>query len=426
MKPVTPLALTAWRAAAAMFAPAAGLVLRARARNGKEDPARLGERWGRASVARPEGELVWIHGASVGECRSVLPLITALLETKQRSVLVTSGTVTSAELLQKRLPERACHQFAPIDTPAAAARFLQHWRPQLALFVDSELWPNLLRAARAHGVKMALVNGRMSARAYAGWRRAPKSARHILSCFDVCFAQDEASAERFRLLGARDVCTVGNLKADAPPDPVDPVQRAELERAIGGRPVLLAASTHPGEDETILPAHDALRRRFPDLLTIIAPRHPARAADIAMLCATRPVVMRSADMLPSAKTAVYIADTIGELTLFYQIAPFAFVGGSLVPHGGQNPLEATRLSRAVMAGPHTENFAPIYQAIFEAQGAGLVGSCADIVELGGRWLANADVARAAGLAAATTAVALGGALEKTRMAVEALLADARS
>lgn len=424
MKSAAPLSLTAYRAAATMIAPAAGLVLRARARNGKEDSTRLAERWGHASVPRPPGQLVWVHGASVGECLSVLPLIGALLETQGRSVLVTSGTVTSAELMRQRLPERAFHQYAPIDSPAAVRRFLDHWRPQAALFVDSELWPNLLATTRTRGTKIALVNGRMSARAYAGWRRAPGSARHVLSCFDTCLAQDEASADRLKQLGAKDVRAVGNLKADAPPDPVDPEKLLIFENAVGARPVLLAASTHPGEDETVLPAHDALRRRFPDLLTIIAPRHPARGADIAMLCGTRPVARRSQSALPLAETAVYIADTIGELALFYRTAPFAFVGGSLVPHGGQNPLEAARLSRPVMAGPHTENFARAYEAIFAAQGAGRVQCCAEIVELGARWLANADISRAAGQAAVAAANSLGGALEKTRATVEALLADA--
>jgi 3-deoxy-D-manno-octulosonic-acid transferase len=407
-----------------VLAPAASLLLRARARNGKEDPARLDERWGRTSLARPAGDLVWIHGASVGECLSVLPLIGALLEIPGRSVLVTSGTVTSAGLMSQRLPPRAFHQFVPLDAPAAVTRFLDHWRPDVALFVDSELWPNLLAAARARGTKLALINGRMSARAFAGWRRAAKSARHILSSFDVCLAQDEASAERFRLLGAPDVRTAGNLKADAPTDPADPVKLAELEHAIGTRPVLLAASTHPGEDETILPAHDALRRRFPDLLTIIAPRHPARGRDIAMLCGARPTATRSDSALPGAETAVYIADTIGELGLFYRLAPLAFVGGSLVPHGGQNPLEAARLSRAVMAGPHTENFASAYEAIFAAQGAGRVRSCVEVVDLAGRWFANGDIARQAGAAAAAAAATLGGALETTRAVVEALLAHA--
>ncbi|HEX4078102.1 MAG TPA: 3-deoxy-D-manno-octulosonic acid transferase [Rhizomicrobium sp.] len=421
-----PLALAAYRLAAAALAPAAPLVLRARARGGKEEPARLPERFGRPSLQRPPGELVWIHGASIGECVSALPLIDALLEQAGRSVLVTSGTVTSAAIMRERLPERAFHQFVPIDTPAAAKRFLDHWRPDAALFVDSELWPNLLSSVHSRGIKLALVNGRMSARAFAGWRRAPKSARSLLSCFDVCLAQDDSSAERLRLLGATDVRMIGNLKADARPQPADPQKLAALADAIGARPILLAASTHPGEDETILPAHDALRSRYPHLLTIIVPRHPARGSEIAMLCGNRMVLRRTEHAVPAAGTAVYIADTIGELPLFYTIAPFAFIGGSLIPHGGQNPLEAAGLERAVMAGPYTDNFISTYESIFAAQGTGRVCSCLEIVDLAANWLADAACAHAAGTAAAGAAAALGGALERTRAAVETLLADARA
>ncbi|MGH6876163.1 MAG: 3-deoxy-D-manno-octulosonic acid transferase [Rhizomicrobium sp.] len=421
-----PLALTAYRFAVAALAPAAPLLLRARARSGKEEPARLSERLGRASLPRPPGQLVWMHGASIGECVSVLPLIGTLLEQPGRSVLLTSGTVTSAVLMRERLPACAFHQFVPIDAPAAAARFLDNWRPDAAIFVDSELWPNLLSSIHLRRIRLALVNGRMSAKAFAGWRRAPASARRILACFDICLAQDDLSAERLRLLGARDVRMTGNLKADAQPEPPDPEKLAALEQAIGARPLLLVASTHPGEDETILPAHDALRRRHSGLLTIVVPRHPARGPEIAMLCGTRAVQRRSEHSLPAAETAVYIADTIGELPLFYMIAPFTFMGGSLIPHGGQNPLEAAHLERAVMAGPHTCNFVSAYDAIFSAQGAGRVHNCAEIVDLAGRWLADPASVRAAGMAAAHAATALGGALEKTRAAIEALLVHARA
>jgi len=420
----TPLPLVTYRAAARVLAPAARLVLHARARAGKEDRSRLSERFGRATLARPAGELIWFHGASVGECLSVLPLVENLLREPGRSVLVTSGTVTSAKLMEERLPERACHQFLPLDSPAAVERFLHHWNPKAALFVDSELWPNLISSAHAKGIKLALINGRMSARSYAGWRRAQKSARHLLSCFDLCLAQDDFSAERFRLLGATHVQVSGNLKADGSSPLPDASKMLELQGAVGARPALLAASTHPGEDETILPAHDALRRAFPGLLTIVVPRHPARGPEIAMLCGTRPYARRSENRLPTGDTAVYIADTIGELPLFYRFAPFAFIGGSLVPHGGQNPLEAAKLSRAVMAGPHTENFAGVYETIFAAQGEGRVHGCAEIVALASRWLGDPELARKAGAAAVDAAAALGGALEKTRAAIEAMLAHA--
>jgi 3-deoxy-D-manno-octulosonic-acid transferase len=335
--------------------------------------------------------------------------------------------VTSAKLMAERLPARAIHQFVPIDLPQAAARFLDHWRPQAGLFVDSDIWPNLVLGAKARGIKLALVNARMSERSFAGWRWASKTAAALLSAFDVCLAQDEEIAGRFRILGAREVRAIGSLKADAPPLPADEDALAALRLAVGSRSILLAAQTHPGEDETILPASDAVRRTVPDLLTIIVPRHVARGAEIAMLCGTRSVKRRALGEMPSQDTAVYVADTMGELGLFYRLASFAFVGGSLIRHGGQNPLEPARLNCAVLAGPHTFNFTSAYEAIFRAQGMGLVRSSNEIAEIASRLLAEpAEAKRLAGDAAAAAAT-LGGAVAKTVAAVEQLLAhDARA
>ena len=422
-----PLALLAYRWATTALAPAVPLLLKRRVLRGKEDRARMDERLGNASRPRPEGELIWIHGASVGECLAALPLIDELLKVPDRSVLVTSGTVTSANLMAERLPSRAFHQFAPVDAPAAVRRFLDHWRPSVGLFVDSEIWPNILMESRARGIRLALVNGRLSARSFAGWRRLPNTAAALLSAYDLCLAQDADTADRLTALGARKVEITGSLKADAPPLPADATKLAALKQTIGPRPVLLAASTHPGEDETILPAHDALRKQFPDLLTIVVPRHPERGADIAMLCGTRPVARRATGALPSEKTAVYVGDTMGELGLFFRVAPFAFIGGSLIPHGGQNPLEPARLNCAVLAGPHTENFTASYDAIFAAQGAGRVHASRDIAALAARLIADPAEAVRMGEAAKGAAASLGGAVEKTRAAVEALLAgDARA
>jgi len=385
----------------------------------------MNEKLGHASVVRPEGTLVWIHGASVGECVAALPLVDALLKSG-RNVLVTSGTVTSAQVMAQRLPGRAIHQYAPLDTPAATRRFLDYWKPSAGLFVDSEIWPNILRGAHARGVRIAMVNGRMSERSFIGWRRAPRVAKALLSLFDICLAQDAATAKRLTKLGAPRVTISGSLKADAPPLPADEAKLRALRTAIGSRPVLLAASTHPGEDETILPAQDILRRDFADLLTIIAPRHPERGADIAMLCGTRSVARRSQGQPITKQTGVYVADTIGELGLLYRLTPFAFIGGSLIPHGGQNPLEAARLGCAVLAGTHTENFSQEYGAIFAAQGAGRVSSAPQIADIAGRLIANPAEAKTMGEAASQAAAMLGGAVEKTLGAIEALLSDARA
>ena len=421
-----PLTLLAYRCATAALAPVVPFALGRRAQFGKEDRTRMPERLGHASLSRPQGPLVWIHGASVGECLSVLPLIDLLLAREDRSVLVTSGTVTSARLMAERLPARAFHQFAPVDTPGAVARFLDAWKPDAGLFVDSEIWPNLIAAAHARGVALALVNGRMSERSFRGWMRAPKTAGALLSLFDLCLAQDDATAERLRLLGAHAVEATGGLKADAPPLPVDAAALEAMRTAIGQRPVFLAASTHAGEDETLLPAHDALRRQFPQLLSILVPRHPERGADIATLAGTRTVIRRSRTRTPAPDTAIIIADTLGELGLFYRLASFAFIGGSLVRHGGQNPLEAARLARPVMAGPHTENFAGAYRALFAAQGAGLAHTSGEIAGLAARLLADPAEAERLGRCALAAANSLGGALEKTRQAVEGLLAHARA
>ncbi|HTP75825.1 MAG TPA: 3-deoxy-D-manno-octulosonic acid transferase [Rhizomicrobium sp.] len=415
-----PFGIRTYRAATTLLSPLAPALLRRRRKLGKEDRDRASERLGVSNVTRPSGKLIWVHGASNGECLAALPLIETFVS-KGLNVIVTSGTVTSAELMQSRLPRGALHQFVPIDTPAATARFFAHWHPDVGLFVDSDLWPNLILGAKAAGASLALVNARMSQQSFESWRWARKTAASILSAFDVCLAQDEEIATRFRLLGARDVRVVGSLKEDAPPLPFDPAKLAALKSAIGDRPILLAAQTHPGEDETILPAHDALRSRYPRLLTIIVPRHPARGAEIAELCGTRNWRRRSAGEEIGPDTAVYIADTIGELGLFYRLVSFAFVGGTLIPQGGHNPLEPARLHCAVLAGPHTYNSATAYEAIFNAQGTGRVNSSADIVGAADQLLA--DPARAAQLGdlAAQGAASLGGAVDKTFQAVSALL-----
>ena len=419
----TPLTLRAYSAAASALELIAPFALRQRALRGKEDRDRIEERLGHAVKPRPAGQLVWIHGASVGECMAVLPLIGKLLDTENRSVLVTSGTVTSAQLMAQRLPQRAFHQFAPLDTPASVARFLDHWQPDIGLFVDSEIWPNTLASAKTRGIPLALINGRMSARSFAGWRTAPRTAGAILSLYDVCLAQDNDTAARLRTLGAKNVLISGSLKADAPPLPADTDKLASLRAAIGARPVFLASSTHAGEDEIILSAHDALRGEFPELLTIIAPRHPERGSEIALLCGARAAVRRAEGREPDRNAAIYIADTIGELGLFYRVAPFALIGGSLIPHGGQNPLEPAHLGCAVLAGPHTANFAQAYDVILAAQGAGRVSTSGEVAALAGRLLNHPEDARVMGKSAWDAAASLSGAVERTRLAIESLLAS---
>ena len=417
--------LTAWRWLAGLASPLAPLLLGQRAARGKEDRTRLDERLGHATIPRPVGKLVWVHGASVGESLSALPLIERLLADGKVSVLATSGTVTSATILGQRLPQGARHQFVPLDTPGAVSRFLDHWKPDVGLFVESDLWPNLILSAASRGVRLALVNARISARSAAHWTWARKSAAALLGAFDVVLAQDDEIAGRFRGLGARDVQVVGSLKADAPPLAADEARLAALRAMIGKRPVLLAAQTHPGEDETVLPAHDILRARFPDLLTILVPRHVERGSEIEMLCGARPSSRRSKGGIIGAQTAIYIADTLGEMGLFYRLAPFCFLGATLVPLGGHNVLEPAALHCAVLAGPHTENARDAFAAVLGAQGFGTVSSSADIAREAARLLSDPEAARAAGDAAARGAATLSGAVRRTTEVARTLL-DARA
>jgi 3-deoxy-D-manno-octulosonic-acid transferase len=354
------LAGAAWHLGAALAAPLLPVHLRHRARHGKEIAARLGERRGEAA-ARPPGRLLWLHAASIGETLSILPVIEVLAaRAPDLSLLVTTGTVTAAQLLGQRLPPaiapRVAHRFLPLDVPGWTRRFLDGWQPDAAAFVESELWPNLIATARRRGMPMMLLNARLSERSFQRWRWAPGLAGDLLGSFAGVWAQSEADAQRLTALGAPAPRSMGNLKSAAPPLPADPAALAALRRAVGDRPVFLAASTHPGEEAMVVAALPALMAAMPRLLTVIVPRHPERGPAIAAAAAGATPIRRATGALPGPDTALFIADTLGELGLFYRVAGAALVGGSLVPHGGQNPLEPARLGCPILVGPHTWNF----------------------------------------------------------------------
>jgi 3-deoxy-D-manno-octulosonic-acid transferase len=380
-----------YRAATMLGGPVIEAQLRRRAERGKEDSLRWRERLGSAGLARPVGPLLWLHAASVGEARSILPLIEALLAGRSTlQVLLTTGTVTSAALIGRQLPARARHQFAPIDRPQAWRSFLAHWRPDLGLLVESELWPNLILEARARRLPLALINARISARSYRRWARLPASAAELLGGFALCLAQSEEDRARLAALGARHAVTAGNLKYAAPPLPADPEALAGLTAAIGDRPVWLAASTHAREETVVLEGHRRLADRLPELLTIIAPRDPARGDRLADAIRGQGFRMaqRSRAEPLGADCAIYLADTLGELGLLYRLARVALVGGSLTPHGGQNPLEAARLCCPILLGPHTANFAEIATRLLQAGGARRVADSAALASALGALLTD--------------------------------------
>ncbi len=333
---------------------------------GKEDPKRYTERLGHPGFPRMSGPLVWVHAASVGEGVSVLPLIKAVVNKyRDVNVLLTTGTVTSAKVLESRLPKRAFHQYAPIDKLVTVRRFLDHWRPDLALWVESELWPNMIIETHRRGCPLIQINARLSPNSYEKWQKYNSLARDMLICFSLSLAQSEEDVTRLKKLGAPNAKCLGNLKFDAPALPADPKETGKLVTATGERPMWVAASTHPGEDELIADAHIKLKLAHDKILTVIIPRHPERGEDIERMLKEKKltVARRSQKQDIEENTDIYIADTIGELGIFYRMAGITFMGGSLVEHGGQNPLEAARLECALLVGPHTASFTDIYNEL---------------------------------------------------------------
>ena len=413
------IALTLYRAATALAAPLAPWLLARRARRGKEDEHRRGERLGHPVVARPSGRLVWMHGASVGESLALLPIVDALL-TRQSglSVLVTTQTVTAARLLERRLPDHALHQFVPVDTPAAVDRFLDHWRPDLSVWTESELWPNLILAVGRRRLPALLINARMSERSFRRWRALGTAARRLLSAFSVVMPGAVADGDRFRVLGAPRVGPAGNLKYAADPPPNDTALEQALRAAIGNRPVWLAASTHPGEDEAVLAAHRHLLQTHPTLLAVIVPRHPERGPDILALCrdAGLTATSRSGGGLSEESVSVHVADTIGEMGTLMRLATVAFVGGSLIPHGGHNPIEPAQLAVAILHGPHMENFADIVADLTAAGGAEQIEDARDLADRVSVLLDDAD--RRARMTQAAAAV-----VTRQRSVLDAILAE---
>ncbi len=410
------LRLKAYRTLTSLARPLVPLLLRRRERQGKEDAARRPERLGRASAPRPAGQLAWFHAASVGETLSILPLMAALAEERHAlSFLLTTGTVTSAKVARERLGPRALHQYTPLDVPQYVRSFLDHWRPDLGVFAESEIWPNLILESAERGIPLALVNARMTKRSYRRWRANRALGRPLFSRFSVVLAQNETLARRFKSLGAANALAAGNLKIDTPPPPVDAAELERLGAAVGGRPLLVAACTHEGEEAMVAEAHLRLRERLPGLLTIIAPRHPERGAAIAddLQSAGLAVARRALGALPDPACEVYVADTIGELGMLYKLAPVAFIGGSLVDRGGHNPIEAVRHSAVVLTGPHWHNFADTYAALVGQRAVAVVHSAAELAETAARLIGDAGERGGMRARAEEALAGLTGALPRT-------------
>ena len=364
---------------------------------GKEDTKRFNERKGRPTKERPNGKLIWFHGASVGESVSMLPLINKLLEINPNiNVMVTTGTTTSADLMSKRLPERAFHQYIPIDNPSFTKRFIKHWQPDMVLWFESDFWPAMLSSIKKKNIPLILVNGRISNKSFKRWQQFDYISKELLDCFTYCLGQSEEDAYRLRVLGAKDSTCLGNLKFAGLPIPVDETKKAAIMKQIGNRPIFCISSTHSNEEEQIARELPKLFADNPDLLVIIAPRHPQRGLEIQNQIKELgfSTALRSAQEAIEKTTQIYIADTIGELGIWYGISPSVFIGGSLIPHGGQNFMEPSRLRDAVIVGPHMHNFTDAMQRAQKANAIIQVNNGSEVVETVNQLLKSNDLLEA--------------------------------
>lgn len=417
-------ALSAYRAATTLLGPFAALWLNRRANQGKEDPARLGERYGRYKQARPSGALIWLHAASVGESSVAIGLIEALgARDPSLSFLLSTGTRTSADLVARRAPLRTSHIYAPLDSAGAVRRFLDHWRPDLGVFVESEIWPNLIIAAQQRRIPLALVNARMSPKSLNRWQSWPKAGARMLSAFGYVSAADERTAAALSRVRGLPVPQLGNLKLAMPAPRVDQGARDALTQEIGARPLWVAASTHEGEEEIVFAAHALVRAEAADALLILVPRHPERGAGIATLAGNAP---RRSRFEHIGNAPVYVADTLGELGVFYDLAPVALVAGSLLPYlKGHNPIEPAKLDAAILTGPNVESFQDLFDALGAANGAVTVSDAASLADaVATLW--RDDAARARQVEAARAVMAQGAEALDTTVAQLLSLLPARA
>jgi len=365
--------LKLYRGIGSALYPFAGPFLRARARRGKEDLDRRSERYGYASWKRPDGPLVWLHAASVGESLAIMPLIKRM-ESFGINLVLTTGTVTSAGVAEQRLSERTVHQYVPIDMPRAVSRFLDHWKPDLAIFAESEIWPTTIEELSNRKVPQVLVNARMSDRSNKRWSKRTSLAHAIFNKLSLVIAQSQLDAERFSRLGAPSVATAGNLKIDVGVPVADRADVDKLLSEIGARPTWLAISTHKGEEESIALVHRMLAKQLPNLLTILVPRHPDRTEEVLADIEKHGlnITSRSSKADIVSETQVFLGDTIGEMGLYLRLSNIAFMGKSLKSQGGQNPIEPAVTNTAILSGRYVQNFRDTYQALLDGGGARLV------------------------------------------------------
>jgi 3-deoxy-D-manno-octulosonic-acid transferase len=423
-----PLALRVYALMTGLFAGFIPGVLQRRAAKGKEDPARLGERLGTAAISRPQGTLVWLHGASVGESMVALSVADHMrARAPHLKFLFTSGTKASADLIGSRLKDGDQHRYVPVDMPRATAAFISGWAPDLAVFIEGEIWPNLIMATRKASIPSALINARMTTKSVNNWAKHKGAATYLFDGFDLVLPADARTKEGLSRLRSKPIGDAGNLKLASPPPHIDTQALAELQALVGDRPIWLAASTHAGEDKVMIMVQNALMMGAPNALMILAPRHPDRANDIEVDCRIAGIVpiRRSKGEVPNQNDPIWLWDTMGELGLAMSLAPVTFMGGSIVSGvGGHNPVEPAQIGSAIVSGTLVHNFEGLYQELEDDGGARIIDDMmSDRIAMAIAGLIGDDVQRAKEVAAARAVVARGaGAMDVTVQALLELLA----
>ncbi len=350
------------------------LIANRRMKIGKEDPNRIAERFGVPSISRPQGKIIWFHAASVGEALSVLPLVRLLKQKRpDTSILLTTGTLTSAKIVKMYAGKEVLHQFIPYDIKPWIGKFLSYWKPSLTVLVESELWPTIIVEVKKAKIPLILINGRMSEKSLYQWQKHPKTASVLMNKLDHVTVQTQDVKSLFHKIGypKEKIEVVESLKLTADPLPHCPNDLDDFKSTIDGKIVWVAASTHQGEEEAILKVFKLLSQKIQNLFLIIVPRHPERGKEIKAMAGKIGIdtKLRTENTLPSPDDKVYIADTLGEMGLWYRIGNFAFIGGSLVSVGGHNPYEPAILECPIIHGPHVFNFSDAYQKLSDCKGS---------------------------------------------------------
>ena len=418
-----PLTIKLYRFLSHAVIPFSWIIIIYRALRNKEDLQRVKERLGKSRI-RDESEYIWIHAASVGELLSILPLSKKLLENNYK-ILISTTTLTSANLFKSTFPKNILHQYIPYDTPIYANRFLSNWNINQAIFVESEIWPNMILECKQKNIPLLLVNARLTEKSFNRWKLFRKSIKYLLNIFEFTIPQNKETLKRLEELGAKNNLYFGNIKHDAKKLPINNERLNKIEESILGKNLLLATSTHQGEEEVVFSLFSKLKDKIDNLLLIIAPRHPERRMFIFNLSKkynfkAHQIKFLSKEEFPDKETKLFIYDKIGELGELYDIAPYVILGGAFKNLGGHNPIEPARFGTAIFSGSNFFNFNDDFNNLINS-GAAMIYNEDTISEL----ILNNKKIEDMGLKATEYTSNLGGATDNIVEVINGLRTDAK-